>query len=208
VFLIANSATVVVVLILLVHIQLWLGLFVLVAMAPLAVLTRRFELRYSRDSRRAQDLTGDLATAVEESALGIRVIKSFGRRRQMLGSFTGHAERLRGAELVKLRTLGWFWAVLEGLPQLVLAGVAWGGVVAVAHGAMTLGQLVAFVTLYLRLVWPIVSLGWLLALMQEAASAAGRLFEVLDTEPTIVDDPHPATGSGPADVRFEAVRFG
>jgi len=207
VFLIANSATVVVVLVLLVHIQVWLGLFVLVAMTPLAVITRRFELRYSRDSRRAQDLTGDLATAVEESALGIRVIKSFGRRPQMLASFTGHAERLRGAELVKLRTLGWFWAVLEGLPQLILAGVAWGGVVAVAHHAMTLGQLVAFLTLYLRLVWPIVSLGWLLALMQEAATAAGRLFEVFDTEPTILDAPRPMTAGTPADVRFDGVRF-
>jgi ATP-binding cassette subfamily B protein len=207
VFLIANSATVVVVLILLVHIHVWLGLFVLVSMAPLAVITRRFELRYSRDSRWAQDLTGDLATAVEESALGIRVIKSFGRRRQMLASFTAHAERLRGAELVKLRTLGWFWAVLEGLPQLILAGVAWGGVMAVAHHAMTLGQLVAFLTLYLRLVWPIVSLGWLLALTQEAASAAGRLFEVLDTEPTIVDGPRPLPAGTPADIRFEGVRF-
>ena len=207
VFLIANSATVVVVLVLLIHINLWLGLFVLVAGAPLAVSTRRFELRYSRDARRAQDLTGDLATSVEESVLGIRVIKSYGRRPQMLQSFTRDAERLRGAELVKLRTLGWFWAVLEGLPQLILAGVAWGGVVAVAHHAMTLGELVAFLTLYLRLVWPIVSLGWLLALMQEAASAARRLFEVLDTEPTIVDPETPAVAEQGSTLRFENVRF-
>ena len=48
VFLIANSGITIVVLVLLVHIHLWLGLFVLVAMAPLAFLTRRFELRYSR----------------------------------------------------------------------------------------------------------------------------------------------------------------
>jgi ATP-binding cassette subfamily B protein len=207
VFLIANSATVVVVLVLLVHINLWLGLFVLVSGAPLAVFTRRFELRYSRDARRAQDLTGDLATSVEESVLGIRVIKSYGRRPQMLQAFTKDAERLRGAELVKLRTLGWFWAVLEGLPQLILAGVAWGGVVAVAHHAMTLGQLVAFLTLYLRLVWPIVSLGWLLALMQEAASAARRLFEVLDTEATIVDPETPAVAETGSTLRFENVWF-
>src|SRR5207253_2596233 len=178
VFLIANSATAIVVLVLLMHIHLMLGLFVLVAMAPLAVFTRRFELRYSRDARHAQDLTGDLATSIEESALGIRVIKSYGRRPQMLASFTRDAERLRGAELTKIRTLAAFWALLEGLPQLILAGVAFGGVLAVAHHAMTLGQLVAFLTLYLRLIWPIVSLGWLLALTQEAASAARRIFEV------------------------------
>ncbi len=208
VFLIANGATVVVVLVLLIHIHPWLGLFVLAAMTPLAVVTRRFEQRYSRDSRRAQDLTGDLATAVEESALGIRVIKSFGRRRQMLDGFTGHAQRLRAAELVKVRTLGWFWAVLEGLPQLVLAGVAWGGVVAVAHHTMTQGQLVAFITLYLRLVWPIVSLGWLLALLQEASTAAGRVFEVLDTEPLITSPAVPTPPAPTASLQFRGVRFG
>ena len=207
VFLIANSATVVVVLVLLVNIQLWLGLFVLAAMAPLAVVTRRFELRYSRDARRAQDLTGDLATSVEESVLGIRVIKSYGRRRHMLAGFTRDAGSLRTAELIKLRTLGWFWAILEGLPQLILAFVAWGGVYAVAHHAMSLGDLVAFLTLFLRLVWPIVSLGWLLALMQEAASASRRIFEVLDTAPTILDPATAAAAETGATLHFDNVSF-
>jgi ATP-binding cassette subfamily B protein len=207
VFLVANTGTTIVVLVLLIHLQLWLGLFVLVAMAPLAVFTRRFELRYSRQARRAQDLTGDLATSVEESALGIRVIKSFGRRPHMLKGFTRDAERLRGAELAKVRTLGWFWALLEGMPQLVLAGVAWGGVVAVAHHSMSLGQLVAFLTLYLQLIWPIISLGWLLALTQEAATASRRIFEVLDVAPTIVDPASPAAAETGSSLVFDGVRF-
>src|SRR5438552_2808059 len=104
-----------VVLVLLINVQLWLGLVVLVSMVPLVVGTRRFELRYSRDARHAQDLTGDLATSVEESALGIRVVKAFGRRRHMLSRFRADAKRLRAAELTKIRTLGMFWALLEGL---------------------------------------------------------------------------------------------
>src|SRR5262249_43810996 len=147
VFLIANSVTTVVVLALLLHIQLILGLCVIAAIAPLGLFTRHFELRYSRDARRVQDLTGDLATNVEESALGIRVIKSYGRRPQMLRSFTGQATTLRRAELTKVGTLARFWAVLEGQPQLILAGVTCGGVYATAHGAISLGQLVAFLTL-------------------------------------------------------------
>src|SRR5204862_6703989 len=118
-------------------------------MVPLVISTRRFELRYSRDARRAQDLTGDLATSVEEAALGIRVIKSFGRRPHMLHRFTADAARLRSAELTKIRTLGYFWALLEGLPQIVLALVTTGGVYAAAHGTITIGELIAFVALYL-----------------------------------------------------------
>lgn len=207
VFLIANSGTAVVVIVLLINIHFWLGLAVFIAMTPLAYFTRRFELRYSREARLAQDLTGDLATSVEESALGIRVIKSYGRRPQMLAGFTAHAERLRGAEIVKLRTLGLFWALLEGMPQLILAGVTWGGVVAVAHHSMSIGQLVAFLTLYLRLVWPIVSLGWLLALTEEAASAARRLFEVLDTKPTIIDPEKPVAAETGTSLVFRDVHF-
>ncbi len=102
---------------LLIHIHLWLGLFV----------TRRDDAAAGRrpaasscataaQARHAQDLTGDLATSVEESVLGIRVIKSYGRRPHMLTGFTRDAQRLRGAELEKIRTLGWFWAALEGMP--------------------------------------------------------------------------------------------
>ena len=208
VFLIANSITTIVVVILLLHLQPALGLFVLLGMAPLLVLTRRFELRYSRDARRAQDLTGDLATSVEESALGIRVIKSYGRRPQMLASFTRDASVLRGAELTKIRTLAGFWALLEGLPQLLLAGVAGGGVFAAAHGTLSAGQLVAFLTLYLRLIWPMIAVGWLLALTQEAASAARRIFEVLDEQPSIVDRPSPKTlRSKERGLEFHHVRF-
>jgi ATP-binding cassette subfamily B protein len=208
VFIFANTVASLVVLALLIHIQFWLGLFVLVAMLPLLAITRAFELRYSRDARRAQDLTGDLATTVEESALGIRVIKSYGRRPHMLAGFSADARRLRGAELVKIRTLGRFWALLEGHPQVVLAGATVGGVWAVAHGALSIGELVSFITLYLRLIWPIIALGWLLALAEEAASAARRIFEVLDTEPTIVDPAAPAAAERGTGLRFENVSFG
>ncbi|HEX3335179.1 MAG TPA: ABC transporter ATP-binding protein, partial [Jatrophihabitans sp.] len=207
VFLLADTVTIVVVLGLLMNIQFWLGLIVLISMVPLLIGTRRFELRYSRDARRAQDLTGDLATSVEESALGIRVIKAFGRRPHMLAGFSADASRLRSAELTKIRTLGLFWALLEGLPQVILALVTVGGVYATAHHAITIGQLVAFVALYLQLVWPIIMLGWLLALTEEAGSACRRIFEVLDTESGILDPQAPVAAERGTSLVFEDVRF-
>ncbi len=207
VFMVADAVTITVMIGLMLHIQVWLGLIVLAAMAPLLIATRRFELRYAREARQAQDLTGDVATAVEESALGVRVIKSFGRRPHMLETFTGGVRRLQRAELTKIGTLGRFWALLEGLPQLVLALVTVGAVYATAHGAMSKGDLVAFVALFLQLVWPIIMLGWLLALTEEAGSACRRIFEVLDTSPTIVDPSHPVAAEHGTMLRFEGVRF-
>jgi ATP-binding cassette subfamily B protein len=80
-------------------------------------------------------------------------------------------------------------------------------VVAVAHQSLTLGQLVAFLTLYLQLIWPIVSLGWLLALTQEAASASRRIFEVLDVQPTILDPESPVAAEAGTSLVFENVHF-
>ena len=209
VFLIANSVTVVVVALLLIRIHLVLGLFVALIMIPMAVATRYFENRYNRQARHAQDLTGDLATSVEESALGIRVIKSYGRRPQMAQKFAVGASSLRQAEMAKVTTLAAFFTMLEAYPQVVLAGVTFGGVIAVSHGTLSLGAFVAFVTLYLRLIWPLASLGWLLAVTQEAASAARRVFEILDIEPTVVDpvDPRPFPAGTAAVVRFDDVSF-
>ena len=209
VFLLANSATVLVVAALLVHLQLELGLIVVLLLAPVVVTTRYFEARYSREARRAQDLTGDLATSVEESALGIRVIKAYGRRPQMLQTFTEGASTLRTAEMAKVRTLAAFFTSLDAYPQFVLAVVTVGGVVAVAHGALSVGAFVAFVALFLRLLWPLIALGWLIAVTQEAGSAARRIFEVMDLEPDIVDPTDPVRlPDGPySELRFEHVGF-
>jgi len=73
---------------------------------------------------------------------------------------------------------------------------------------MTLGDLFAFVSLMLMLVWPIDSLGWILANGQEAMTAADRIYEVFDTVPSIVDRPHAvAVTSTAGRLRFEHVSF-
>jgi ABC-type multidrug transport system, ATPase and permease components len=89
----------------------------------------------------------------------------------------------------------------------VLAIVTVGGVVAVAHSGLSVGAFVAFVTLFLRLLWPLIALGWLIAVTQEAGSAAHRIFEVMDLEADIVDpaDPVKLPAVPFSELRFEHV---
>jgi ATP-binding cassette subfamily B protein len=185
-----------------------LGLLVGLSALPLTVACLHFERRYSQRARRAQDLNGELTTTAEEAAGGIRTIKAFGRRRLALSDFTAGARELRAAELAKIRVLALFLAVIEVHPQLVLGLVVLVGAAAVAHGALTLGGLVAFVSLFLLLVWPIESLGWILAQAQEADTAAGRVYQVLDTVPSIVDGAGRAPVAVAGWLRFEGVGFG
>ena len=67
------------------------------------------------------------------------------------------------------------------IPNLTLVIVLLLGALAVGREAITLGTLVAFITLMLSLIWPVTSLGAILAMAQEAMTAADRISEILDT---------------------------
>ena len=73
---------------------------------PLWVQGYLFEKRYGALTRQSQDQAGDLATAVEESVHGIRVLKAFGRGKHALRNFARRAEHLRETELDKARAIG------------------------------------------------------------------------------------------------------
>ncbi|MCW2641522.1 MAG: transporter [Dactylosporangium sp.] len=210
IFLVVNTATYVTVVALLLQLYWPLGLLVAASAVPLLYVSKRFTNQYFKASRTMQDQLGDLATQVEESAQGIRVIKSFGRRRHQGTLFADGAQRVHDTAVGKARMLATTWSQFDLIPNVTLALVLVVGALEVSRGALSLGGLVAFVSLQVMLVWPIDALGWIIANGQEAMTAADRVYEVLDTEPSIVDHPKAATVS-PRDVegrvRFEAVTF-
>ena len=82
------------------------------------------------------------------------------------------------------------------------------GALAVSAGGLTVGGLVAFVSYLLILVFPIEELAWILAMAEEAETAAGRVWEVFDTEPFITDRPNAITLlRARGDVHFDGVHF-
>ncbi len=210
IFLVVNLGTYATVAILLLRLYWPLGLVVVLSAIPLFLVSRRFTRQYLTASRQMQDEQGDLATVVEESAQGIRVIKSFGRARYLGASFDERATKLHDTAVRKARLLGRTWAQFDLVPNLTLATVLVGGAFAVGAGHITVGGLVAFVSLQLMLVWPIDALGWIIANGQEAATATDRVYEVFDEPPTILDRPD-ALAVEPAQVqgriRFEDVTF-
>ena len=166
-------------------------------------------------SRRSQDQQGDLATYVEEAATGIAVLKALGRRGEAAGQHGAQASEVYATQVSKARMRGTFWAGLDLIPNVVIGVILLLGAIATAHHALTLGGLVAFITLTLELVWPIEAMGYILASGQEAGTAAQRVYEILDTEPAITSPwggsaPAPRQGPrrAPARLRFERVEFG
>lgn len=179
-FLLVNGVTILVGVIIMLLQDWTLGLVILVPTIPVMVTCAIFEKRYAAVARLAQDQVGDLTTVVEESVLGIRIIKGFGRHRSQARAFRDLVRTLRGTELRKARMLAAIWGVIVTLPELAIGAALLWGSVQVAEGELSAGTLVAFLSTALALRWPVESIGFLLAMSQEAATATERYFEVRD----------------------------
>ena len=185
IFLVTNVMTFLAVVALLINLNWWLGLITAVVFAPVLPVCFRFEKRYRVLSRQVQDQQGDLATLIEESATGIRVLKALGRGRQAAARHDAQAAEVCRTQIDKAGLLGSFWALLDLIPNAVIGLIIVLGAVAVSTHSLTLGGLVAFITLALQLVWPVEAMGYIIASGQEAATAAQRVLEIFDTEPEI-----------------------
>jgi ATP-binding cassette subfamily B protein len=197
VFLIITIATFAAVAVLLIRLNWWMGLATSGMVAPVLIFCTRFERRYKVLARRVQDQEGDLATLIEEAATGVRVLKALGRAPEAAAAHEAQATRMYHTKVSMAGLLGGFWSMLDLIPNAAIALILLLGALAVTRHALTLGGLVAFITLALQLVWPIEALGYILASGEEAATAAQRVLEIMDTAPSITTPP-PGTTRAPA----------
>ncbi|MCV7300961.1 ABC transporter ATP-binding protein [Mycobacterium barrassiae] len=182
-----------------------LGVVVLLSIVPIAATVLHFQREYVRLSRLAQDQAGHVATHVEESALGLRVVKSFGREKYVYDRFDEQLTALYDTQVERVSVSAKFWTLLEVIPNLTLMVVLGFGAYAAGEGHVTMGTLVAFITMMLSLVWPIASLGFLLSMTQESFTAANRIAEIFDAPVDIVDGPE---SEAPKGGRLELIDVG
>ena len=187
IFLILNTTQFAVVTYLMVGLNAGLAAITAVTAVPIVLGTLYFNRRYHGIARKVQDDQGDLGTIIEESATGIRIIKAFGRGEFMAGLFQRQADVVHDSSMEAVRLRAFFWSVLRLLPDLNIIAVLALGANALIDGSMTLADLTRFIAYLQMMAWPIRSIGWILANAEEARSGAERVFEVLDTTPSIAD---------------------
>jgi ATP-binding cassette subfamily B protein len=208
VLLVVNVITIAVGFVFLVNISWILGVIFIVCSIPLWIYGYLFENKYSTVARRSQDQAGDLATTVEESVHGIRVLKAFGRGKHALNNFASQAEELRGTEIEKARAIAGIWLWLLLVPDVTFAISLLAGVWLAVAGQITVGALVAFFATATVLRWPVESIGFLLSMTFDTRTAVDRFVEVMDSENTIVDPEHPKTVVDPKGrLVFDDVHF-
>jgi ATP-binding cassette subfamily B protein len=136
-----------------------------------------------------QSRLAEIATIVDENINGVRVVKSFAAEQRELTTLARAADKLRWSYIKDADVRAQFTPLVQNLPQLGLALVLLLGGYLVIHGKLGVGAILAFSAYIVMLQAPFQMLGMLVMLGQRAAASAGRIYEVLDEQPTIVNNP-------------------
>jgi ATP-binding cassette subfamily B protein len=205
---VANGLTIIVGLAILFTFHWILGLIFFVCSVPIWIKGFQFERDYHSVARLSQDQAGDLATSVEESVHGIRVLKAFGRGDHIAGKFAAEADTLRGTEVKKAGLIAGIWVYLILAPEFAVGLSLLAGVWLVSTDQLTVGGLVAFLATTTALRWPTESIGFLLSMTLDAKTAIQRFFEVIDAPVDIADPENPKTITEPQGrLEFKNVHF-
>jgi ATP-binding cassette subfamily B protein len=185
----------------------------LIAMAPVPFVVF-ISQRYGRSARPAvqevQQRIAELTADAEENISGVRVVKSFAREPRQLERFRHSVARVFDQAMVATRLEARYNPMIGFLPQLGLAAVLLIGGRSVIHAHLTLGQFSQFYLYLNMLIIPMRSLGMLLGLAQRATASGARIFQVLDREPRILEQPGAAPlppGAGHVELRGVTLRY-
>ncbi|WP_344566653.1 ABC transporter ATP-binding protein [Streptomyces axinellae] len=158
----------------------------------------------------AQQQAGAVASVVDGSVTGVRVVKGFGQEAQETGKLRAISRKLFAGRMRTVRLNARYTPSLQAVPSLgQVAMLALGGWMA-TQGQITLGTFVAFSTYLAQLVGPVRMLAMMLTVGQQARAGVERVYDLIDTEPQMAESPHaidlPETAD--ASVEFDDVTFG
>ena len=181
---------------------------VFVVVPPVTILARYFGMKIRRISRQVQDKLAETTALAEETIQAIRVVKAFVREPYETARYAAAVEDLFETTRYRVWISALFGTLVGILFMTALVGIFWYGGAEVLAGRLTAGDLVAFIFYAFNIARGVGGMTRLYATFNGAAGASERLFELLDQEPEILDDPAatplpPVRGA----VRFEDVAF-
>jgi ATP-binding cassette subfamily B protein len=166
-----------------------LSLLALAPMPLLAVATKVFGERIHHLFERVQEEFSTLSARVQENLTGLRVVRAYVREEHEEEKFrvsnTEYVERNR-------RLILWisaFHPLLQLLVGFGFVAVLYYGGRLVVEGGITIGEFVTFNFFLVKLIWPMIAIGWVINLVQRGAASLGRIRAILTTEPAIRDEP-------------------
>lgn len=156
---------------------------------PLAVFPiKEFGKRLRKFSRKGLQRMGSLTTLLHETITGNRIVKAFNMEDYEMRRFSQENERFFKVVLKRVRVRAISHPLMELLGGIAVALLIWVGGYSVLRGDLTPGTFFSFMAALLMLYAPIRDLSKVNLEIQEGLAAAGRVFELLDTELDVKDE--------------------
>lgn len=187
----------------------WRLTCVCLVMMPLFIYPTRKAGRLRRAlSKESQAKVADLSALLEEtlSVSGALLTKTFGRQRRELDRFDETTRALMRLELRKTMIAQVFWVMTQTFWAVAPAAIYYLGGKKLDAGQLTLGSIIAFVTLQNRLFFPLSRLFSVQVQVQSSLALFERIFEYLDLPVEIADGPV-ALPAARGEIAFDDVRF-
>jgi ATP-binding cassette subfamily B protein len=157
--------------------------------------------------KRIQDIYGRLSNIAQESLSGVRVVKSFVKEHYFFEKFEVSNTEYKDAIMDLVKTFGFFFpfiTFLSGLSTVLL--IVFGGN-AVIHNRMTPGSIIAMLSYLEMLVWPMMSAGFTVNIVQRGAASLKRINEILNTEPEIQETSRHVEGKPRGDIEIRELDY-
>jgi ATP-binding cassette, subfamily B, multidrug efflux pump len=164
-----------------------LSLYSLIAIPILPVLVSRLSSMLYQRFKKSQEQYAVLSARTQESIAGIKVVKSFTQEANEINTFADlNLEYIKkNMSLAKVRSI--FWPAMIFIGGIGTAVVLFVGGRQVISGVLTLGQFVQFSAYIGSITWPLISLGWVINLVQQGSVSTGRINKILTREPKIAE---------------------
>ena len=184
----ANILLLIILSITLLSLSLPLGLLVLLSIPAVLWLASNFSSKAMGVSLRVKEAEAGMTTEVEEQLGGIRVVKAFGNEELASTKVESAISNIYDTSLEYLNLRTRFVPMFELIPMVItLLVLLLGGYLSI-NDFITLGDFIAFTQYVFLLLWPLRITAWFLSEIPASVSAGTRILELLDEEPTIIDE--------------------
>jgi len=177
-----------------------LTLFAVIPLPILTVFMLFFGRVIHRRFERVQETFSAVMEKVRENVSGIRVLKSFVQEPGTEKDFGITNQELVDKNMALVRVWGLFHPLIELLSGASLAIILWIGGIQVIRASISLGDFVAFSQYLMMLIWPMISIGWGVNLLQRGTASLKRINRLMAEKPDITD---PKTPRSVGDTRIE-----
>jgi len=185
-----------------------MGLIVILFTVPVALLAVTFGRRIRPIWLKVQEMLGFMGTRLEESLAGVGVVKAFSQQKEETRKFSAQAETLYNEQMNAARLMAFNMPTMVFLVSIPTVFILWYGGYQVINGAMSVGDITAFILYLGLLMMPVRHLGMMVNLYSRTISAGQRILEILDTESKVVEKPGAVDlGRAEGRISFQNVSF-